>query len=171
MDSRETLANVKRVGKCYRWRWSAGSPDQRRQVLSVDELHGQEGRIMIEPDIVDPANIRVGDLNADPCLIGYRGAAQSTRWELKRYSFLEAAIFGAPDLTAASLSHSIDNPVSTGHDEARREERRSLSHRLGVEMNKTFWCWTDRAKIHALWDYSAANKTSRRPAICLDFIR
>src|SRR5262249_32390511 len=96
------------------------APDARRKRLALEELHGEERRLavaaLVEPDVEEPADVRVGDLAGeldlaleaadDGVVVGDRVAQR-----LQRHALLEEEILRLVDFPHAALADDADNAV------------------------------------------------------------
>jgi hypothetical protein len=106
-----------------------GSAEQRRQVLSVDELHRQEDFPIGFADIVDAIDVGVGhpssqaDLavkSRQPFFIG--GTTPSEK--LERHRLLQPQVVGPIDLPHAAPAQQAEDSVATGDNRPRRKSLR-----------------------------------------------
>src|SRR6185503_7136996 len=110
---------------------------QRSQVLSVHELHGQERHTVRFADVVDAAHVRVRDLSreahlgAEP-LLHVRVTLERPADELDRHLLAETRVLGAEHLAhATALDHALDDAVAPRQQASRQELSRPGGDRRG----------------------------------------
>ena len=102
---------------------------QRRQVLAVDVLHGQEVPPVDLAGVVDPAHVRVRHLPGQPdlaqeALEPARVARQIVGQEFERHLLPELQVVGPVDLAHAAPPEQTDDAVAAGEDDAGGEAGR-----------------------------------------------
>ena len=105
---------------------AADAAEQRRKILPVHVLHGEECVAVGFADVVDAADVDVGYLPGDADLGEKPGhplcvAGHLLGKELQRHRLAQREIVGPVDLTHAALSQQADDPVSPGEHRARGE--------------------------------------------------
>ena len=107
-------------------RQAADAPQQRREILAVDVLHGEEAAAVGVAEIVEAAHVLVRHLARDAQLAvelrearGVGGDAVGE--ELERDRLPEREIVGAVDLAHAAAAEERDQAVARGDDRSRRE--------------------------------------------------
>src|SRR5512132_4182862 len=96
-------------------RESADPPQQRSQVLPVHVLHRKVVLAIQLADVVDAADVRVGDLPRDPDLgietLEARGVVREhPREKLQRDRLAELQVIGAIDLAHSAAAQKADDP-------------------------------------------------------------
>jgi hypothetical protein len=99
---------------------------QRRQILPVDVLHRQEDRPVGFANVVDAADVAVGDLTRDPhFVVELREpdvvARHRLRQEFQRDRLAEAEVIGAIDLAHAATAEESNDAITIREDGAARE--------------------------------------------------
>ena len=126
-------------------RQAADPPQQRGQRLSVDVLHRQVVPALGFADVMDTADVRMGDVAGEPHFgdealqhVALQDAVH--REQLERDALPERQVVGAIDLTHPALTEQADDAVPAGEDAAwrkaclfNRRGARGLSDRLGVD--------------------------------------
>jgi len=102
---------------------TADTLQQRRQILSVDVLHGEEVLAIDLGHVVDPADVGMRNLPGQPDLVeeSFEAIAirlERRRKELQRDGLAELEIVGTVDLAHSALPQEVDDPVSTGEHRA-----------------------------------------------------
>jgi hypothetical protein len=106
---RKARAHLPRDFDAFVGRQAADSPQQRREVLAVDELHGQEVTPIHVADVIHAAHVGMRDLARDPNLVeepfeARRLAADFFRQELERNGLTELQILRPVDFSHAAAS-------------------------------------------------------------------
>ncbi len=117
-------------------RQPANPAEERRQILAIDVFH-REKRLALElADVVDPADVGMGDeargthLAAEalePLLV----APEINRKKLESHRLAEDEIVGSVDLAHAAASEQRDDPVAAGDRGARRKSSAGGERRRG----------------------------------------
>ena len=105
---------------------AADASQEARQVLAVNELHGQEVHPVRLLDVVDAADVGVRDAACQPDLRqqSLESPGIATEWlrqELQSHRLPELEILGAVDLAHAALSDALDDAIPACEDPARDE--------------------------------------------------
>jgi hypothetical protein len=121
-------ADVARDVERFVVRKAADPAEQRREILSIDVLHGDEVMPVGFRDVVEPADVRMGDLPPEPHLgveeperIAPR--CQLVRQKFERHRLPELQVLGAEYLTHPATAERRDDPVAVGQNRSRREAR------------------------------------------------
>ena len=100
-------------------RQPADALQERRQVLAVHVLHGQVELAVHQADVVDAADVGVGDLARVPhlapeALEHVRAVGERTAQELERHGLRELEVIGAVDVAHAAAAEEPDHAVAAG---------------------------------------------------------
>ena len=107
-------------------RQPADAPQERGEVLAVDQLHGQEEVALRLPHVVHAADRGVRDLPGHPDLAVEAGEPLAVRveavgQELEGDRLLELQVVGAVDLAHPAAAEEPDDAVAAGQDRAGHE--------------------------------------------------
>ncbi len=99
------------------------------QITTLDQLHREEVTAVGFAQVVDSANVGVGDLPGDPGfaeeeLENRRPALEVGRQEFERHPLAELQVFGPENLPHPALPQRLDDPVALGNQGAGRESSR-----------------------------------------------
>jgi hypothetical protein len=126
VGGRQTGADAARDLDCFVLRQTPDSPEQRGQVLSVDVLHGKVGVAVQLADVVDPANVGMGDLERDAdlvqeALVAVRVPRQRPGQELQRHGLAQFEVVRAVDLAHPAAPEQADDAVAVCQHRAGEE--------------------------------------------------
>ncbi len=107
-------------------RQTADAFQQCREVLAIDVLHGKVGLTVDFAEVVDAADVGVGNLagDADFTAEAVEGALvvdHFARQEFQCHGLAEDEIVGAIDLAHTSFAEQADNAIALGEEGAGRE--------------------------------------------------
>ena len=119
----QSRANLPRDLHGFVLRQPADAPQQRRQVLAVDELHRQKVQAVDVADVVHATDVGVRDLTPDA---DFRVKARERlgveadrfRQKLQRDRLFEAQVIGLVDLAHPAFTEETDDAVAAGEDGA-----------------------------------------------------
>jgi hypothetical protein len=99
------------------------TPQQRRQVLTVDVLHRQEWLAVRFREIVDAADVGMGDLTRDANFVVKSSnrawiPAHRRRQEFQGDRLSELQVVGAIDLAHAAAAEETDDAIALGENRA-----------------------------------------------------
>jgi hypothetical protein len=100
-----------------------------REVLAVHVLHGKEVAAGHLADVVDAANVRVGDRTrgadfGEETLEQLPVRREAIRQEFQGDGLAELQVVGAVDLSHAAATEKADDPIAVGQNGSRREAAR-----------------------------------------------
>src|SRR4029079_1175394 len=115
-------------------REDAEAAEQRREILAVDILHGQEAAAVGVAQVVEAADVLVGDLAGDAQLVVELGEARGVGGgplgqELERNRLVEGEVVGAVDLAHAAAAEQRDQAIARRDHRPGRKPRRAGGRR------------------------------------------
>ncbi len=121
MSGRETRAQLPRDFVRLGRREVADPPQQRRQILAIHELHGQELLTLDFADIVNAAHVGVRHVTRVPHLgvkpfEQARRLRESSRQELERHRLSEPQVIGPEDLAHSATTEQSDDAIAPVED-------------------------------------------------------
>jgi hypothetical protein len=127
VDGREAETELARQGDGLVVGHTPDSAQKRGKVVAVDVFHGDEVAAVVSPDVVDAADVDVGDgasgadfavKEGEPCGVG----GETGREELHGHGLAEGEVVGAIDLAHAPGTDAADDSVAIRDEGARREQ-------------------------------------------------
>jgi len=115
-------------------REAADAAEQRREIFAVDILHGQEAAAVGVAQVVEAADVLVGDLAGDAQLVVELGEARGVGGdplgqELERNRLVEGEVVGAVDLAHTAAAEQRDQAIARRDHRPGREPRRAGGRR------------------------------------------
>jgi hypothetical protein len=125
---RETGAELTcKLERLVRWQ-PANAPQQRREILAVDVLHGEEVLASGFADVVHAAHVWMRDQPREPDFLmeprkPVSAMRDLARQELESHSLSELQVLGAIDFAHPAAAQQADDPIAAGQHRTRNELR------------------------------------------------